>query len=402
MNKSDSERIATILRQLGCQPTGQDIQANILIVVACSVRQSALDRIYGKINQWEQLKKQNLEKLILTGCVLDLDKQKLGQHFDLILPIDEITYLPKFLGYQQCLTAADYLQLLPLYESRIQAFVPIMTGCNNFCSYCVVPYVRGRERSRPVKDILAEVKELIGRGYKEIILLGQNVNSYQDGAVKFPELLKLVHNIPGKFWLRFITSHPKDMSDKLIKAMAKLEKVCEYIHLPIQAGDNQILKKMNRGYTCRHYLGLIKKIRRQIPSAAISTDVIVGFPGETDKQFQQTVKVFKQVKFAMAYIAQYSPRSQTAAAQLADDVPKAIKKQRVEILTDILTQTALEYNQQLVSQTVEVLVLAANRGRTRTFKNVRLVGADNLVGEFVKVKIISATSWGLKGVINNE
>ncbi|MFH1226144.1 MAG: MiaB/RimO family radical SAM methylthiotransferase, partial [bacterium] len=225
------------------------------------------------------------------------------------------------------------------------AYVPIMTGCNNFCAYCVVPYVRGRERSRPVKDILAEVKKLIKNGYKEIILLGQNVNSYRGKlkvksqklkVIDFATLLKIINNIPGDFRIKFLTSHPKDMSDELIDAVAKLDKVVKYIHLPVQAGDNQVLKRMNRGYTVRHYKNLIKKIRAKIPGVMITTDIIVGFPSETKKQFEKSVKLFKEIKFDMAYIAQYSPRAGTAAAKMKDDVPKAEKKRRWGVLNNLL------------------------------------------------------------------
>lgn len=334
MNKSDAERVASILEQNGYQPTELKNLADLIVVIACSVRQSAMDRIYGTIKKWRDYP----ARRILTGCVLPIDKKKLANEFDLIVPID------KFAGYFNSF-CKDYFNIQPHYQSAKEAYVPIMTGCNNFCSYCVVPYVRGPERSRSVEDILNEVKNLVEKGYKEIVLLGQNVNSYKQKlkvksyklqAVNFPILLKIINDIPGNFQVKFITSHPKDMSDELIDAVAKLDKVVKYIHLPAQAGDNQVLKRMNRGYTIGHYKKLIKKIRNKIPGVVITTDIIVGFPGETKKQFEKSVKLFKEINFDMAYIAQYSPRAGTAAAKMKDDVPRAEKKRRWEVLNNIL------------------------------------------------------------------
>ncbi|MGB9609203.1 MAG: MiaB/RimO family radical SAM methylthiotransferase, partial [Minisyncoccia bacterium] len=268
-----------------------------------------------------------------------------------------------------------------------------------FCTYCVVPYVRGPEICRPAEEIVNEVNELIGRGYKEICLLGQNVNSYFSN-LNFPKLLKKINDIPGNFWLRFLTSHPKDFSDELIETMVKCKKICEYLHLPIQSGDNQILKEMNRRYTVEHYKNIIEKIRKKIPDIAISTDIIVGFPGETEKQFQNTTKLMKEIKFDMAYIAEYSPRPQTAAIKLNDNVPKKEKEKRRKILTEILKQTAFEKNKKYLGQIVEILVDSEDKdnfyGKTRTFKTVKIKKSPFYqIGEFEKVKIISATPFGL-------
>ncbi len=398
MNKSDAERVAAVLKKNGYQSTESEGSADLIVVIACSVRQSAMDRVYGKAKKWQDLKNKKLKQLILTGCVLPVDRKKLAQNFDLIVSIDEFAKMFKL---------KDYFKINPCHESSFQAYVPIMTGCNNFCAYCVVPYVRGRERSRPVDDIIKEAKGLIKNGYKEITLLGQNVNAYcgklkvQSQKLKvidFATLLKLINDIPGDFWIRFVTSHPKDMLDELIEAVAKLDKVCEYIHLPVQAGDNGVLKKMNRQYTVSHYKNLIKKVRNKIPGVAITTDIIVGFPGETKKQFEQSVKLFKEIKFDMAYIAQYSPRTGTAAAKLVDDVSKQEKKRRAKILTDILKKTALENNKKLVGKILTILVEEKNRGVTRGFKNVKFENSDeNLIGKFIKVKIIKVESWGLQG-----
>jgi tRNA-2-methylthio-N6-dimethylallyladenosine synthase len=321
------------------------------------------------------------------------------------------------------------LDIVPKYSSNISVYIPIGNGCDNFCAYCVVPYARGREVWRPAEEIMDEVRELVKRGYKEITLIAQNVNSYKYNAnprmyanaantnhanknedINFCSLLKMVNDIPGDFWVRFATSHPKDMSDELIKTVAECEKVCEHIHLPAQAGDDEILQKMNRGYTAAQYKKLIKKIRKAMPDAAITTDVIVGFPGETEEQFNNTVRLFEEVKFDMAYIAQYSPRPGTAAAKMNDNVPREEKKRREQVLTDVLRRTALENNQKYAGMVVEVLVEGKNRrgecmGRTRTAKNVKIqsraLGTNDKCepGEFIKVKIFEAKDFGLAGEI---
>lgn len=318
MNKSDSARITSFLDKKGYKSAPNMKGADLIVINACSVRQTAIDRIFGLKSKFKKLK----AKKILTGCVLKSDKKKFREFFDEIMTIKE------FLGN-------NYLSIL-----CSSTFVPIMTGCDNFCSYCVVPYVRGREISRKPEQIIKQVKDLINpaqRGkqrYKEITLLGQNVNSYKHG---FPELLKLINDIPGKFTIKFMTNHPKDFSDELINTIAKSKKIAKEIHLPVQSGDDEILRKMNRGYTIKQYKNLIKKIHRKIPNVKISTDVIVGFPKETKKQFENTVKLFKQIKFDKAYINKYSTRAGTMAAKLKDNVSWDEKKRRWKILNDIVS-----------------------------------------------------------------
>ena len=436
MNKIDSERIAHVLEKMGYKPENDKTQADLIVINMCSVRQSAVDRVYGKIKDFAKLKTQNSKlKTILTGCILEKDKNKLKDKVDLIFNIKDLVKLPEKLSTIEQFSnrtieqwSNSYLKIPPKYQSPFSAYVPIMTGCNNFCSYCVVPYLREPEYSRPVKEIIDEIRDLVERGYKEIILLGQNVNSYKSKIqipnvksnqkskcqkINFPKLLRMVNDIPGNFWIRFLTSHPKDFSHELIGTISKCNKVCEYIHLPVQSGDDKILKRMNRGYTIKHYTSLIKKIRKAIPSTAISTDVIVGFPGETKKQFENTAKLFEEIKFDMAYIAQYSPRTQTAAFKLKDNISKEEKRRRERVLTKILAKTALENNRKYTGKIVEVLVNSGKRvkdsryilmGKTRTFKNVRFflnskseILNSNLVGQFAKVKITDATPWGLKG-----
>ena len=324
MNESDSEKIAFQLEKEGYKPAKAMEQADLAIINVCSVRQSAINRVHSKIKQLKSLKL----KIILTGCILEKDKKKFKDQVDQIWPIIDFKAKPK-------------------YKPDKKALVPIMTGCNNFCAYCAVPYTRDREKSRPANEIINEIKNLIKKGYREIILLGQNVNSYQGQSLKlrpcskdvilrtvldFPALLKLLNNIPGRFQIKFLTSHPKDMSDELIKVIAQSKKISREIHLPVQSGNNQILKKMNRGYTIQDYKKLIRKIRKVIPKAEISTDFIVGFPNETEKQFKDTVKLIKEIGFKRAYISAYSPRANTAAFKLKDNVPSNEKKRRKRIL----------------------------------------------------------------------
>lgn len=339
MNKSDSERLASRLEKQGYQYAATARKADLVALNACSVRQSAVNRINSKIKQLKEQKK----KIFLTGCILEKDRKEWEKQVDQILPFVD-------------------LEIKPKHSSPKKAFVPIMTGCDNFCSYCVVPRLRGREHSRPAEKIVRQIKCLVKNGCREIVLLGQNVNSYKsridtnlpqisqinirsirgklaqisDYEINFPELLKIINDIPGNFQIKFLTSHPKDMSDQLIKIVAASGKIAKEIHLPVQSGDNQILKKMNRGYTVAEYKKLIGKIRKKIPRAEISTDIIVGFPGETRKQFQNTVKLCKEIKFSQIYAAAYSPRQGALAAKLSDDISGQEKKKRKKIILETI------------------------------------------------------------------
>jgi tRNA-2-methylthio-N6-dimethylallyladenosine synthase len=483
MNYSDSERIAGVLELAGYQKTLSEDKADLIVINACSVRKSAVDRISGNFKKYKKYKKKNPKlKIVLTGCVLESDKKRFEKLFDSVIDIKEMHLLgchcegaiateaiPELQfdepnkGIASLLTVArndnNYFNIKPQYQSKFSAYVPIMTGCNNFCSYCVVPYTRGREYSRPVEEIIGEIIELVNKGYKEIILLGQNVNSYESriknnplchsaldaessitlnfsinnnpnnnsnptnwipasagmtGMVNFPTLLKLINNIPGNFWIRFLTSHPKDITEELIKTVAKCDKCTEYIHLALQSGDDEILKKMNRKYTAKHFLNLIKMIRKYISDVAITTDIIVGFPGETKKQFQNTAKVMKKAKFDMAYINKYSPRAGTASAKLKDDIEWQEKKRREKVLTEILKETVLENNKKYVGKVIDVLIYESGiknqesgiiYGKTKSFKNVKIkTGIRNRElrikgGKFVKIKIIKARFWNLEGEV---
>ena len=435
MNLSDSERIASVLEKIGYKKALNIKQADLILVNMCSVRQSAVDRVYGIAVRFKELKTKNYKlKTILTGCVLKKDRIKFKKKFDLILDIKDLGNWPKLLSYdfndrrKHTTEYKDYLKIKPEYESSFSGLIPIMTGCNNFCSYCAVPHARGREVSRSAKEILDEIKNLIKKNYKEIWLLGQNVNSYRstgknssavasakaDKIIKFPKLLRMINNIPGNFWIRFTSPHPKDFSDELIETMVKCKKMTPYLNLPAQSGDNKVLKRMNRPYKIERYKKIVKKIRKAFKKyrkrieteIAISTDIIVGFPRETKKQFESTVKLFKEVKYDMAYIAKYSPRPGTTANKLKDNVSLEEKERRYKILTEILKETALENNKKYIGEEVEVLVEEKKDnfliGKTRSYKTVKLQTTNyklqtNLVGQFVKVKIIDASSWGLKG-----
>jgi len=430
MNISDSERIAGFLEKQGYKRTEKRQKADLVIMTTCGVRQKAEDRIYGLI---PRIKKDNpAAKIILTGCLVNrLDvRKRLGEYVDLWMPINKIKnykyqisnklQISNFktknkLKFDNC----GYLNIKPKYVSRFSALVPIGNGCNNFCSYCVVPYARGRETCRPAEEVIKEVKYLVKNGYKEIILIAQNVNSYKynqnaansariTGIKKnwdFSMLLKALNAIPGNFWIRFLTSHPRDMSAELIKTVADCEKVCRHIHLPAQSGDNKILKKMNRKYTREHYFNLIKKIRKVMPDASVTTDIIVGFPGETKKQFANTLKLFKEARFDMAYISQYSPRFGTAAFKMDDSVPLGEKKKREKELDKVLKKSALENNKKYLGETEEVLFenKKGDRyfGKTKIGKKVEIIikKGKYKIGDFAPVKILKAKEFGMKGKI---
>jgi len=319
MNKADSERIATILEKKGYKPALEKSEADLIVVNMCSVRQSAVDRVYGKIRDFAKLKAQNPKlKTVLTGCVLNKDRAKFAKGFDQIL---------KF---------KDLLKYQPKYQNKSLAYIPISNGCSNFCSYCVVPFTRGHLICQKHKEILEEVKNAVKEDAKEIWLLGQNVNDYHDKVINFAKLIKTINDIPSDFKFFFISPHPKNFSDELINILAKCEKFGKRLNLPVQSGDNEILKKMRRPYTVEQYKNLVSKIRKKIPDIFLSTDIIVGFPGETKKQFENTVKLFKQMNFDMAYIAKYSLRPGTAASEMKDTVSLKEKEKRWKILNDIL------------------------------------------------------------------
>ena len=306
MNKSNSERIATLMEKKGYKPASNPEGADLVLINMCSVRQGAVDRVYGRVASLKG------KKIILTGCILKEDREKFTKKAEIV----------------------DFKDLFKAKPKRVyrEGFVPVMDGCDNSCTYCVVPFTRGREKYRKKKDILEEVKKLVKRGNKEITLLGQSISSYPS----FPELLREINDLKGNFKISFLTSHPKDFSDELIKVIKESKRIKKYIYLPVQSGDNEILRRMNRKYTREDYLTIIKKLRKEIPNVQISTDVIVGFPGETKKQFENTVDLFEKVKFNNAYIACFSARPGTPAARLKDNVPLKEKEKRAVILRTLL------------------------------------------------------------------
>ncbi len=403
MNKSDSERIASLLELMGYKPAQKINRADLIVVNMCSIRQSAVDRVYGKIFDFAKLKTQNSKlKTVLTGCILKKDRQKFAQKFNLILNIKDLTKWPlPLIMSDRTLLEENYLNIKPKYQTQFSASIPISNGCNNFCSYCVVPFTRGPLVCRDHRKILKEVRKVIKNGTKEIWLLGQNVDDYQSREINFAKLLKMVNDIPGDFWIRFTSSHPNYFSDELIKTIGECEKVTPYLNLPVQSGDNKILKKMNRPYTVARYKKLVKRIRKEIPGIALSTDIIVGFPGETKKQFENTKKLFKEIKYDMAYIAQYSPRQGTAALKLEDNVSQKEKNRREKVLTKILEKTALENNKKYIGKIINILPTKHKNGfltgKSFHYKTVKLKGKKDLIGKFIKVKIIDALPWGLKG-----
>ncbi|PIP23281.1 MAG: tRNA (N6-isopentenyl adenosine(37)-C2)-methylthiotransferase MiaB [Candidatus Nealsonbacteria bacterium CG23_combo_of_CG06-09_8_20_14_all_38_19] len=423
MNRSDSERIAAVFEKNEIKLTSNINEADFIIVNACSVRQTAIDRIFGLEPKFKQLKAKNQRlKTILTGCVLPTDKIKLKKQFDYILDIKGLPKWSKALGIEkQELGIFDYFKIQPKYQNRFSAFVPISNGCDNFCAYCAVPYTKGRLFCRNHKEILKEIKCLVKKGYKEIWLLGQNVNNYRSGLtqiktrknaeVNFAKFLRMVNDIPGNFWIRFTSPHPKDFSDKLVNTMAQCKKVTPYLNLPVQSGDNEILRKMRRPYIIEKYKKLISQIRNAFKKyrkglekeVAISTDIIVGFPGETKKQFENTVSLFKKIKYDMAYIAKFSPRPGTLAAKVKDDVSLREKERRRRVLTEILKKTALGNNKKFIGKILEVLVEEKKKnfliGKTRNYKTIKFKGPQNLVGRLANVKIEEALVWGLKGIL---
>ena len=419
MNKADSERVANFLETNNYLEKPEWLDTDIIILTTCGIRQSAEDRVYGLVNQIRKTNK--TAAVVITGCLSkrkDVMRRLIGQ-VDLFMPINELPNMfellktakpEKVLSLDEVreLGGEKYLSIVPKYDSEYTACVPIGNGCNNFCSYCVVPYARGREVYRNAEEIITEVKSLIKKGYKEIILLAQNVNSYQSDGYNFPKLLIELNKIPGQFWIRFSSSHPKDVSEELIDAIGLCEKVANHLHLAVQSGDNKMLELMNRKYTVEHYRDLITKVRAVKPGISITTDLIVGFPGESEKQFEASVKLFKDLNFEMGYISQYSPRPGTVSWNMLDNVSREEKKVRDKIITDILKETSLEANKNLVGKEFEVLVDGVKKngkfyGKTSSSKNIMFISdnkkPEELIGQFVKVKIDKALTFGLAGTL---
>jgi len=404
MNKAESERLGSYLEQLGFQATATAEDADFIVLNSCVVRQSAENRVINKLNALKPVKRSRPAiTLAVTGCLVNSHTDQLKQRFP------HVDYFLKPGDYPQWLEKEAKLPVLPRHPSPC-TFVPIIQGCNNFCSYCIVPYRRGREQSRPLAEIADEVRELVHRGAKEVTLLGQNVDSYGNDLPGQPDLADLLYelnnNIDGLARLRFLTNHPKDMSPKLIAAVAELDKVCEQISLPVQSGNNDILKAMRREYTVENYRQLVTEIRNKIPEIALSTDVIVGFPAETEQQFQQTVDLLTELRFDTVHVAAYSPRPGTIASRkLEDNIPPADKKERLNKIEQLQEIISTEINHQLSGRTVEVLVEGRNKGkwhgRTRTGKLVFFSDNNDCRGQLVKIGIQKTSPWSLQGKVKS-
>ena len=425
MNEHDSERISYILEDLGYTYTNVREDADFILFNTCLVRENAELKLYGQVSSLKKLKKENPEKIIaVSGCMMQTSTAReviVTKHreVDIVFGTKNINSLADLI-YRYLETGERVVDVstdnvkddFEKYNSTndFQAYVNIMSGCDNFCSYCIVPESRGREESRRPYSIIEEVEYLVDQGFKEFTLLGQNVNSYgnkSDYDFTFPELLNRVAKIPGVERLRFTSSHPKDLSDELIYVMRDNDNICNYFHLPMQSGSNEVLKKMNRHYTIERYIERANKLKEEIPGIALSTDIIVGFPTETEEDFQKTVDVCKEIGFDSAYTFKYSPRPKTAAAKLPT-IDDDIVQDRFQRLLDELYRIFNQKNREYIGRTVEVLLEGESKnnpeiltGRTDTFKLVHVEAPKDLIGQIVKVKITENTSFTISGELVN-
>jgi len=425
MNEADSERLSAMLSAEGYEHTSLLAKADLVVINTCCVRESAEKRIYGKIGELKKYKAENPERIIcVMGCMAQKDKDRIlerARHVDIVLGTSEIARLPELVAAvkakRQKIVAtaegeAEYPARALLSPGQVSVLIPIMTGCNNYCTYCIVPYVRGRERSRPAKEIMTEIEEAARGGAKEIILLGQNVNSYgkdrPEDNIRFSDLLSIIDRDSPVERVRFITSHPRDMDEDTIFAIKNGHKLCEHIHLPVQSGSDRVLKQMNRGYSTEHYRNVVDAIRRHIPNCSITTDIIVGFPGETEADFQETLDFVREMRFDAAYTFMYSRRSGTRAAAMEGQIPDEVKKERLHRLMNVQNSISLKINRELEGSVAEVLAEGPSKddpnhwtGRTRTNKVVLwpVSGLAPRPGDLLNIRILKAQTWVVKGVI---
>ena len=420
MNEADSEIVLSIMNDNQYGITQSPEGADVILVNTCSVRDNAEQRVRQRLQTLKKYKRDNPGVLIgVLGCMAERLRSELienGNVVDLVVGPDEYRKIPALVenavhGQKgiavQLSRVENYDDIQPLRTEGISAWLSVMRGCDKFCSFCVVPFTRGRERSRTLPGIVAEVERLSALGFKEVTLLGQNVNSYIDGTHDFADVLTAVAGANPALRVRFTTSHPQDMSDRLIRAMADHENVCNYIHLPVQSGSDRILEEMNRTYTSAHYLELVRKIREAIPDVSLSTDIIAGFPSETDADHQQTLALMNEIRYDGAFMFKYSPREHTKAWEMRDDVPDDIKIARLNEIIDLQHTIALERNQLLVGRQVEVLIerdsAKSNRewmGRTTTNKTVVFPKSQESVGDLVRVTVNRCNSATLFGTID--
>ena len=482
MNRSDTERIRTVLDSMGYIETPRDDESGTVIkgIVSCSVRQKAIDRVYGKIRKWNAAKTAAPLITFVSGCVLPADREKFLKLFDLVFPIEELHALPDMIrqygvptpeslspprrapafpetsgspqvtpplppqpaspparrpapaepniltGLLEAKNLHDpakrgevhrrieaFWQVKPRYTSKVEAYIPIQNGCDKFCTFCAVPYTRGREVSRPSGAILDEVRALIQNGCRSITLLGQNVNSYgldrPNQEISFPELMRRIGGIgreTGADFLTYFTSpHPRDISTELLEVIAEHPVLAKWIHLPLQSGDDKVLLRMNRNHTMARYRSVVSHIRRILPDAALFTDIIVGFTGETETQFQATAAAMREFRYDMAYIAQYSPRPGARSARWADDIPRNEKQRRFQILSDLLLEVAAPANQARIGRSIRVLVTSEGRkpgfltAHTEGRIPVRIQADPSLIGEFADIQVTGARPLSIEGAL---
>jgi tRNA-2-methylthio-N6-dimethylallyladenosine synthase len=412
MNVADSELVASILNKAGYEAATDIDNADILLFNTCSVREHAEQRVLGRISNERHRKKDKPHlKIVLLGCMA----QRIGQRLlsedlgiDYAIGVDQYKLIPEVLteDHGSALkfnSSENYEHLLPVHQGAQCAFVTIMRGCNNFCSYCIVPFVRGRERSRPYLDILSDVKSAVQQQMLDVTLLGQNVNSYHYQDLSFARLLRQIEaDVPQLSRLRFVTSHPKDLSDELVLAMHDSPVLCEHIHLPMQSGDNETLKRMNRSYSYEKYLDRVKALRSAVPEIAITTDLIAGFPGETEAQFESTLAAMREIEFDYAFCFKYSPREGTAAADYPNQIPEEIRLERLQRMITLQREITLRKFRAQIGKEVEVYVEDFSKksktkvsGKTRDFKIAVLSGDESTIGNLIRAKVIDATAGTL-------
>lgn len=425
MNEEDSEKLSGMLKRMGYENTENRDEASIIIFNTCCVRENAENKVFGNLGALKKQKEKNPDLVIgICGCMMQQkgmadDILKRFPYVNIIFGTHNSYKFPEYLNRVKTEGVqikeiidkeTEIVEGIPIdRKSDIKGFVTIMYGCNNFCTYCIVPYVRGRERSRKPEDIVNEIKDMVTRGYKEVTLLGQNVNSYGKGLkenITFADLLRKVNEIEGLERIRFMTSHPKDLTLDVVYAIRDCDKVCEQIHLPVQSGSDRILKEMNRHYTKEQYITLAKKIRAEIPDVTFSTDIIVGFPGETEEDFSETLELAKEVRYDAAFTFIYSRRNHTPADKMENQIPDEIKHERFNRLVEIVNTGIAKGNKDAEGKIYEVLVEGYSKndeakltGRTRNGRLVNFEGGEDLIGKLVNVKIIKANSFSLIGEV---
>ncbi|HXF99754.1 MAG TPA: tRNA (N6-isopentenyl adenosine(37)-C2)-methylthiotransferase MiaB [Bacteroidota bacterium] len=417
MNLADSEVVGGILSKEGYAFTSELSEADVILVNTCAIRDNAEQRIHGRLGLFSSYKRRKPSTVVgILGCMAERLRTKLveeEQVVDLVVGPDEYRKLPllienAFVGEKGVATrlsrVENYEDIVPLRTDGVCAWISVMRGCDKFCSFCVVPFTRGRERSRSLASVVEEVRGLVSRGFREVTLLGQNVNSYRDGDHDFADLLHHVAAVDPLLRVRFTTSHPQDMSDKLIETIATHDNICKYIHLPVQSGSDRILRLMNRSYTVEHYVKLVERIRAAMPGVSLSTDIISGFPTETEEDHRMTMDLVREIRYDGAYTFKYSPRENTKAWEMNDDVPEHVKGERVFQISELQRTISLELNRRMIGTVERILVEGPSKksdtewmGRTDTNKTVIFPKVDERPGEYIDVVIERCTSATLFG-----